>query len=190
MTMTKQQATSNTQILDAGRKVNNTVGASKSIPSKVTSRKSRKVTIRNETAETSTEPRKSRSGRAIRTTEKAQDQSLIVQLMELLDCDWEVNSEERTNAFLTNIKCKNDDQNSDEDPYRILASRLIQTNAQSKENYVFVTQLDVEEPESYNRAMQCPQALQWAQAMREELDSLHRNKTWTLIPKHEMESDH
>ena len=150
-------------MLDAGRKASNTAGASKSTPSKVTSRKSRKVTTRNETAGTSketTEPRKSRSGRTIRLTEKAQDQNLIVQLVELLDRDWEVNSEEKANAFLTNIECEDDDHNSDEDPYRILASRLIQANDRGRENYVFATQLDVEEPESYNRAMQYPQASQ------------------------------
>ncbi len=53
----------------------------------------------------------------------------MVQLVELLDCDWEVNLEERANAFLTNIECEDDDHNSDEDPYRIIASRLIQVNA-------------------------------------------------------------
>ncbi len=168
------EAMSNTQMLDAGRK-------------------GQKVTTRNETAGTSketTEPRKSQSCRTIRPTEKAPDQNLIVQLVELLDRDWEVNSEERANAFLTNIECEDDDHNSDEDPYRILASRLIQANARSKEDYVLATQLDVEESESYNRVMQCPQASQWVKAMREELDSLHKNKTWTLIPKHEMESGH
>ena len=153
------EAMSDTQMLDAGRKVSNTAGASKSTPSKVTSRNGRKVTTRNETAGTSketTEPRKSRSGRTIRLTEKAQDQNLIVQLVELLDRDWEVNSEEKANAFLTNIECEDDDHNSDEDPYRILASRLIQANARSKKDYVLAIQLDVKEPESYNRAMHCP----------------------------------
>lgn len=40
------------------------------------------------------------------------------------------------------------------------------------------------------RAMQCPHAAQWSQAIEEELASLHENKTWVLIPKEEMESGH
>ena len=187
------EATSDTQMLDVGRKVNNATGASESTPSKVTPRKGRKVTTRDETTGASnetTETRKSRSGRTIRPTQKAQDQDLIVHLSKLLDLDWEHNSEEKANAFLTNIECEEDGHDADDDPYTILTSRLIQANAQSKGDYVLATQLDVEEPESYNRAMQCPHASQWAQAMKEEIDSLHENKTWVLIPKNEIESGH
>ena len=129
-------------MLDAGRKVSNTAGASKSTPSKVTSRKGQKVTTRNETAGTSketTELKKSHSGQTIKPTEKAQDQNLIVELVELLGRDWEVNWEERANAFLTNIECEDDDQNSDENTYRILASRLIQANVRSKKDYALAT---------------------------------------------------
>ena len=187
------EATSDTQMLDVGRKVNNATGASESTPSKVTPRKGRKVTTRDETTGASnetTETRKPRSGRTIRPTQKAQDQDLIVHLSKLLDLDREHNSEEKANAFLTNIECEEDGHDADDDPYTILTSRLIQANAQSKGDYVLATQLDVEEPESYNRAMQCPHASQWAQAMKEEIDSLHENKTWVLIPKNEMESGH
>ena len=143
-------------MLDVGRKVNNATGASESTPSKVTPRKGRKVTTRDETTGASnetTETRKSRSGRTIRPTQKAQDQDLIVHLSKLLDLDWEHNSEEKANAFLTNIECEEDGHGADDDLYRILTSRLIQANAQSKGDYVLATQLDVEEPESYNRAM-------------------------------------
>lgn len=38
--------------------------------------------------------------------------------------------------------------------------------------------------------MQGPHAAQWSQAMIEELDSLHENNTWTLIPKEEMQAGH
>lgn len=48
----------------------------------------------------------------------------------------------------------------------------------------------MEEPETYNKAMQGPHAAQWSQAMREKLDSLHENNTWTLIPKEEMQAGH
>lgn len=36
--------------------------------------------------------------------------------------------------------------------------------------------------------MQGPHASQWAQAMKEELGSLHENKTWTLVSNGGMES--
>lgn len=53
---------SNTQILDTDREISNIADASKLTPSKVISRKGRKVTTKNETAGTSKktmEPRKS-----------------------------------------------------------------------------------------------------------------------------------
>ena len=144
------EATSDTQMLDVGRKSNNATGASESTPSKVTPRKGRKVTTRDENTET----RKSRPGRTIRPTQKAQDQDLRVYLSKLLDLDWEHSSEEKANAFLTNIVCDEDGHDADDDPYTIMTSRLIQANAQSKGDYVLATQLYIEEPESYNRAMQ------------------------------------
>lgn len=106
-----------------------------------------------------------------------------------MDHDWELNSEDQANAFLTNIDDSVVDADK-EDPYNVLTSKLLKANTTSPADYALATQLDVEEPESYNRAMQCPHAPQWAQAMREELDSLHENKTWILIPKDEMESGH
>lgn len=135
--------------------------------------------------------KRSRSGRAIKPTEKAKDQNqeLVAYLNKLLDLDWEQDSEDKANTFLTNIE--NDAPDDDDGgPYKILASKLFQANAQTRADYAIATQLDAEEPESYNKAMQCSHAPQWAQVMREELDSLHKNKTWILIPKDVMEAGH
>lgn len=49
---------------------------------------------------------------------------------------------------------------------------------------------DIEEPQTYARAMQGPNATRWARAIEEELDQLHQNKTWELIPAHKMEPGH
>ena len=38
--------------------------------------------------------------------------------------------------------------------------------------------------------MQGPNAAQWAKAMEEELDQLHKNETWTLVPKDDIEPGH
>lgn len=39
------------------------------------------------------------------------------------------------------------------------------------------------EPDTYQQAIQCPQASKWEQAMEEELSALHENETWTLCPR-------
>ena len=38
--------------------------------------------------------------------------------------------------------------------------------------------------------MQRPNATQWAKAIEEKLDQLHKNKTWTLILASEMKPGH
>lgn len=48
--------------------------------------------------------------------------------MKLLNYDWKVNLEEKINAFLINIKNKDNNHNVDKDLYRIMASRLIQAH--------------------------------------------------------------
>ena len=74
--------------------------------------------------------------------------------------------------------------------YKILIFRVLQATAGTPAVFALVTQLDVKESEPYNKAMQRPQAPQWSQAMKEELQFLHENKTWTLILKEEVESGH
>ena len=45
-----------------------------------------------------------------------------------------------------------------------------------------ILQFDIEELETYIRAMQGLHAAQWVKAMEEELYQLHKNETWALIP--------
>lgn len=74
-------------------------------------------------------------------------QALVTQLTNLLNLDWNVPQTDDTSAV------------AEEDPIRILASRLhSEANAPNESHFVCSTQHDVEEPESYIRAMQCPYA--------------------------------
>lgn len=168
-----------TQILDVGRKVDNTTGTSRQTPSKVTTSRGRKVkNARDEgtgpliTREDS--QKKSRTGRTLRPTTKAKNQDLVAHLTKLLSLDWKSESPKaEANAFLTQIN-KPDDE---EDPLQILTSRLLRENATDPGEFAFATQLDVVEPETYNKAMSGSQAQEWSQAMTEELDQLKANET-------------
>ena len=128
--------------------------------------------------------KRSRSGRETKPTEKAKNQELVAYLSTILDRDWE----SKANVLLTSLDKVEEEE--EEDPYKILALKLLKENAKDTSQFAYATHLDVEESESYNRAMQCPHAAQWSRAMEEELVSLHENKTWVLIPKEEMESGH
>lgn len=80
---------------------------------------------------------------------------------------------------------------SDEaDPIKIHATKIHSTNSPDQVHFVCATQFDVEEPETYPRAMQGPNAPQWAKAMEEELDQLNKNETWILTPKSEIQPGH
>ena len=77
-----------------------------------------------------------------------------------------------------------------EDPLKILATRINLANAADQDQFVSSTQFDVEEPETYARAMQGPNAAEWAKAMEEELDQLRKNETWELVHKNDIEPGH
>lgn len=120
---------SNIKILNIDQEVNNITNISDSTSSKITFKKSWKVTTENEIAgilKKIIKPKKSWSSQIIRSIKKVQEQNLIIQLVELLDQDWKVNLEEKANMFLTNIKYKNDKYNFDKNYYKILILRLIQ----------------------------------------------------------------
>lgn len=44
-------------------------------------------------------------------------------------------------------------------------------------------QLDGNEPKSYKKALKCDKSVEWINAMRDEMNSLHVNQTWTFVPK-------
>lgn len=174
-----------TQILNVGQKVDNTTDASRQTPSKITPSRGQKVkNARNEGTGPLTTQRgsqkKLRLGRTLRPTIKAKNQDLVAHLTKLLSLDWESESPEaEANTFLTQINKPNDEENS----LQILTSRLLQENATDPGEFAFVTQLDVEEPEIYNKAMSGSEAQKWSQAMTEELDQLKANETWILVHK-------
>lgn len=73
---------------------------------------------------------------------------------------------------------------------KILATKINSANAVDHDQFTSFTQFDIEEPETYSRAMQGPYATHWARAMEEELDQLHKNEMWTLMHRHKMEKGH
>ena len=107
---------------------------------------------------------------------------LIVQPTELLD-NW--NEYERPMPTTEAPSAK-----SDEDLIEILATKIHSTNSADQDHFVYATQFDVEEPETYARAMQWPNAPHWAKAMEEELDQLKKNETWIVTPKSEIQPGH
>ena len=95
-----------------------------------------------------------------------------MQLSTLLD-DWEQDA--KVSAFLTSY-CDQDQESADEhleseeDPLRILATSMQKANTASPAEFSSSSQFDVKEPETYERAMNGPNAQQLAQTNQEELD--------------------
>lgn len=116
---------------------------------------------------------------------------LIVQLTELLG-NWEDDAKvlaTRSEDHHTSELVK-DPLIHAEDPSVLLATRIHAANAGDLDQFVGSTQFDVEVPETYTRAMQGPNATEWAKAMKEELDQLHKNDTWILVPRSKIEPGH
>lgn len=74
---------------------------------------------------------------------------------------------------------------------KILVTKLnAKANAMDQDHFACSTQLDVIEPETYNKTMRVSYAAKWSQAMGEELDQLEKNNTWELVHKDQIEKDH
>ena len=52
---------------------------------------------------------------------------------------------------------------------------------QIEEDLFFCTPLEIEEPTSYEEAVESPNSQEWMDAMRDELDSMARNEVWELV---------
>lgn len=155
-------------------------------------------------------PASSRTGHALKATFKVQENertkkakrqktsssdNLITQLTKLLDTNWE--DQACTSILSTRVTTGEGEIDADisapseEDPLKILAAKLIsEANAEDEAQFAFSAQLDVKEPETYNRAMSGAYAPQWSQAMREELDQLEKNNTWNLFRKDQIPQGH
>lgn len=116
--------------------------------------------------------------------------NLIVQLTKLLE-NWESYGEPNEMATQVGDSIDKLSAGHDEaDPINILATKIHSANAPDQDHYLCSTQFDVEEHETYARAMQGPNAAQWAQAMEEELYQLNKNDTWILTPKSAIQPSH
>lgn len=115
-------------------------------------------------------------------------EDLIVQLTNILD-NWD--NDDSTNVMAThNQETSPTNEPLEGDPIRIFASKIHSANAVDQDHFACSTQLVVEEPETYARAMQGPNAPRWAKIMEKELDKLHKNDTWTLVQNDKIEPDH
>lgn len=72
---------------------------------------------------------------------------------------WE---EDNTNAMASQAE---ESESAQDDPLKILATRINLANAVDQDQFACSTQLDIEETETYARAMQGPNAAEWARAM-------------------------
>ena len=144
------------------RKRSRKVDNAEAIPSKVTtSSRGQKVDDAHSRA---VDAMKTRTGRTVKLSAKARDarsplgqkstpaeqsseiEDLIVQLTHLLGA-WE---EDNINAMATQAE---ESESIQEDPLRILATKINSANAVDQDQFACSTQLDVEEPETYARAM-------------------------------------
>ena len=114
-------------------------------------------------------------------TKNAEVKKLIVQSTKILK-NWnkgtnmlvgQYEEEEDSQLYLQN----NLANNNAKDPVVFLASKVYTVNIRDLDQFVCSTQFDVKEPTTYARAMQGPNAAQWAKAIGEELDQLHKNET-------------
>lgn len=124
----------------------------------------------------------SRLEQTLKPTKKAShNEALITFLTRLLKYDWETNSEKSAKAFSTKID--EPEGQIKEHSLRIWILRLLKANSIEPSKYVFASQFDMEELETYNKAMSGVYVQQWSQVVKEELDQLETNKTWSLIYK-------
>ena len=119
---------------------------------------------------------------------KPEVENLILHLTDLLN-SWdadergrELQAEEHATRVGNDLQPDQPESTNKEDPMILLATKINSVNARNYDQFVYVTQFDTEEPETYARAIQGPNATQWAKAIEEKLDQLHKNETWTLIP--------
>lgn len=94
------------------------------------------------------------------------------------------------NVEVMTTQAGEDTEPGHEDFLKILATRINLANAADQDQFVCSTQFDVEESETYARAMQGPNAAEWAKAMEKELDQLRKNETWELVHRSDVKPGH
>ena len=113
-------------------------------------------------------------------------ENFIIKLTNLLTTQNESNE----NIEVMIIQTKKETNLGHKDPLNIFAARIKLTNADDQEQYLCSTQFGGEKFETYARAMQGPNTAKWGKAMKEKLDQLHKNKTWQLVYKKNVEPSH
>lgn len=85
----------------------------------------------------------------------------------------------------------NQDKASDTglDPLHILAISLPKANSIDHGDFLFITHLNIKEPETYKQAMSCFHIQQWAHAIQEEIDQLEKNNTQEFVQISEVKAE-
>lgn len=63
------------------------------------------------------------------------------------------------------------------DPLKIFPTKINLINTTNQDQFVCSSEFDVENLETYSRAIQGPNAAKWAKAIEEKLGQLHKNET-------------
>ncbi len=106
------------------------------------------------------EPKQTREGQTVKPTPKAKEkttsspdtndiEALVILLPKLLDNNWEKDHTSNNQEAAPDTGL---------DPLHILATSLHKANTTDPGDFVSITHLDVEEPETYERAIICPYA--------------------------------
>ncbi len=111
--------------------------------------------------------------------------ALLSQLIEVLDIsDWGSNIQSSCSSVdsLSLDVC---------DPWVFLTQKIRTEDAVDLDHYAYTTNsFDIQEPETYEKAMTSEQAEEWVKAMKEEMQSLIKHETWDLIPKNDITPGH
>ena len=191
----KVKSTENASLLCRGQKVEDSKDATPSPTATDIEAATAPSSCMGQTVKNTKSARQTSKRTPPKSNQTIETQELIIQLAKLLELDWE-NSNARAMAIQEQEQLEVNNwqpthpNEEEEDPIKILATKIHAANATNQDHFVCSTQLDVEEPETYTRAMQGPNASQWVQAMTEKLDQLHKNDTWTLVPKDKIEPGH
>ena len=108
---------------------------------------------------------------------------LLSQLTEVLAIpDWDI----KKNCTLYSSQIDNEC-----DPLVFLTQKILAEDVGDLDHYKYITnKFDIKESETYKKAMASEQTEEWAEAMKEEIQSLIKHKTWTLILKDKIVAGH
>jgi hypothetical protein len=138
----------------------------------------------NSTRDPGVSARDERARRRARANGEANStEALIVQLTKCLE-EWDVSPSSNVTSIISSANLEDDinlrDLLRDDyiDPFILLAQKI-----EHLQLFALSSEVEVLEPDTYERAMMSTEAAQWSAAMEDEVDSLMENQTWELVPR-------